>query len=647
MPPATRRDRATREASMTARVTLAVIGHVDHGKTALVRALTGIQTDRLEEEIRRGMSITLGYAFHDYRGASIDLIDAPGHEDFIRAMVAGATGARAVLLVVSAVEGIGRQTMEHVTIAGLLGIGTGIVAVTKADLLPTERRGAVLDRIAAALDGTCLRGQPMVACSSLTGEGLDALHGQLEALAERCPGVEPLAGAFLPIDRAFAVAGTGAVVTGTLLGASFVTGEQAVLLPSGRPVGLRQIQVHGRDVAEARPGGRMAVSLRGLPAREVAAGEALCTPGIFAASPRVDARLTLSGEAGGPLRHMEQVRVSWGARQDVASVRLIGTGSLAAGQTGWAQLRFPAPVIAHAGQRGVLRRLSPAETIGGLIVLDPEAPARGKPSARAAILAAAFAGDVAVIAECLAAQGGIVTLADVARLSRRRPDEVRRRLAPAFEALDDERLAVRRTLAAARGAYLDALAEAHAREPAKPAISAGAIRDSIAGAVPRGLIAHAERRLAAAGDIRLTANLVALAGHDPLCALSDEARARLGQLEALLRDGGLTPPDASLLTDNDGQGHALLALLVACGRAVSLRNVALRQTLVYHAQALQAAHAHLRAMFPPPRQVTTGEARAALATSRKFIVPVLEYFDSQGMTSRCGDLRRILDPPPP
>ncbi len=634
---------------MTSPLTVAVIGHVNHGKTALVRALTGMETDRLKEEIERGLSITLGFAWRDYGSGGVDLIDSPGHEDYIRAMVAGATGARAVLLVVSAVEGLGRQTREHLQIAALLGIDAGVVAITKADQLTPGGEAAIRAEIEAALSETFLAGEPIVLCSAVSGAGLEALHSHLEALARRCAPSAPLAGAFLPIDRAFTITGTGAVVTGTLRGGSLTTDDQAVLEPSGRTVSLKQIQVHGRDVPSAEPGGRVAVSLRGLPAHEVQAGEVLCAQGSFRSTLQVDVMLTVAPDSARPLKHMDEVRVMWGARNDIATLRLFGAKAIAPGARGLAQLRFSAPVIAFAGQRAVLRRPSPAETVGGALVLDPEAaPIRGKSVERLVVLEAALAGDLAGIAAGLARRDGdIVSVAELARLSRLTQVETRRRLDRDFEAVDGARLAPGAAADAARRAYLSVLANAHREAPAKATVSVGAIRSGLAGLVSRELAAHAERVLAATHEIRLDGGRVAFPGHDPFAVLSSEALEHLGQIEAALKAGGLTPPDARSLAGEDKEGETLLDLLIESGRALSLRNVALRQTLVFHPDSLGLGFQALRSAFPSPAEFTTGEARAALGVTRKFIVPILEYFDTIGLTTRQGDLRQVIVSPPP
>ena len=629
---------------MTPTLTLAVIGHVNHGKSSLVRALTGTGTDRLKEEIERGLSITLGFASRDYPTGTVDLIDAPGHEDFIRAMVSGATGVRAVLLVVSATEGFGRQTLEHLRIAELLGVAAGVVVVTKADLLATGDEAAVLHATREQLRGTFLVGEPIIFCSAVTGTGLPQLDIALEALLARAPPLESLPGAFLPIDRSFSITGAGTIVTGTLLGGGLTSGTEMVLQPSGRPVVIRQLQTHGSVVENAHPGGRVAVGLRGASADDIATGEVLCAPGSHRSTLQVDVEVTLSPVCPRPLKHMDQVRVMWGARQDIGSLRLLGRSSIAPGERGLAQLRFAAPVIAFTGQRAVLRRPSPAETIGGAVVLDAEPVAsRGRNAQRLAVLAAATLGDLDQLATALADRdGGFLSVTELARLSRQPAHDVRQRLEATFQPLDDDRMVSRTAVDAAKSAWLTCLAAEHLAAPLRVAAPVNAIRAALAVHASRDLVAHAERILAAEGQIRLTGSQVALPGHDPMASLSVEMLAQLRRIEACLQDGGLMPPDLATLADEAPDGAALLQLLIDTGRAVSLRNHALRQTLVFHPDALRAAASSLRAAFPDATAFTTGEARAALQTTRKFIVPVLEYLDTQGQTAREGDVRRVV-----
>ena len=620
---------------------LAVIGHVNHGKTALVRALTGMETDRLPEEKARGMSIALGFAFREDPAGDVDFLDAPGHEDFLRAMVMGTAGARAALLVVSAVEGFARQTREHLQIAGLLGLRVGLVAVTKADLVPPDARPGLETRLRRELETSFLASAPLVFCSAFTGEGLEALHGGIRVLAAQAPPPEPLPGVFLPLDRVFSLAGAGTVVTGSLQGAALHAGDERVLEPSGRRVHVRQLQVHGRPAASAPAGGRVAAALRGVSPDEVRAGEVLCTPGTFPASARIDIALTLSPDALRPLRSGDEVRVLWGARQDIARIRLIGDAPLAPGSEGLAQLRLAAPAPVHAGQRLLLRRPSPAATLGGGRVLDPVAPElRARTlEARRGLLAAALAGDIDGIAAGLAGRdGGAVSLAETARLARRPPAEVEAALARSLIRLDDGVFAPESALAAARQAYLDRLAEAHGRQPLRAFVPLAAFRNGLSRTLAPALIAWAEGRLADAGEIRLERGRIALTGHDPFATLSADQLSRLAGIESDFRDGGLSPPDPAAFEAD------LMELLLASGRLVALRNHALRQTLVFHLDALDAAVAALHEAFPPPTEFTTGEARAALSTSRKFIVPALEFLDSRGDTARKGDVRQVTAP---
>ena len=628
----------------TSSLTITVIGHVNHGKTALVRAVTGIETDRLKEEQERGRSITLGFAWRDYGAGSLDLIDAPGHEDFIRAMVAGTAGARAVLLVVSAVEGFGRQTLEHLQIAALLGIADGVVAVTKSDLLLPDREAALRAQIADTLAETFLANAQVVFCSAVSGEGLPSLHAELEALVTRAPSAQALAGAYLPIDRAFTLDGTGTVITGTLLGQRLTLPGEGMLEPSGRRVSLRQIQRHGHSVQRAEPGGRVAVNLRGISSQDIKSGEVLCSPGTFAATLQVDAWVSVTPHITRHLRHMDELRVMWGARQDVATVRLYGDKLIAPGGAGLAQLRFAVPVVAYSGQRAVLRRLSPAGTVGGLIVLDPEAPAaRGKVAPRREVLEAVLTDDVGRVAAALAHRDReLVSVTELARLSRRPAVEVRHALSADYAALDESRLIRREALAQTLDAYLQHLTADHAREPTRFTHPVSAIRVALARHVSRDLVAHVEKVLAAAGEITLTSDQVALPSYDPFAAMPPQTLLRIGEIEAEFQVAGLLPPHAGLLAGWPQEDQVLITLLTELGRLIALRNNALRQTLYVHPGAIETALSTLTAVFPPPHAFTTGEARAALATTRKFIVPVLEALDALGQAKRDGDFRTVI-----
>ncbi len=401
------------------RAVVGVIGHVDHGKTALVRALTGMETDRLEEERRRGISIALGFAYLRIHDAVIDLIDMPGHERFVRTMVSGATGVDAALLVVAANEGIKPQTVEHLDIAGLLGLRRAIVAVTKADLVPPGQAEAVGVAAAQLAEAAGLQVGARVLTSVHDGLGIAALADALAA-------VVPDAGSrgndgfpYLPIDRVFSVAGHGTVVTGTLRRGPLGTADEMALAPQGRPVRLRGLQVHGARTVEALPGQRLAVNLRDVAAADIARGAALTARGMLPASEWLT--VSLRAVPGAPaLPTGTKLMLLFGTEELEARLRLLECDELAAGGRALAQLRCAAPVALPAREHFILRRISPPLTIAGGRVIDPAATRLRRHAPRTLARLAALAGaDPAriVAAEIDAAGAAGIPLARLAQLA--------------------------------------------------------------------------------------------------------------------------------------------------------------------------------------------------------------------------------------
>ena len=350
------------------RSTVGVIGHVDHGKTALVRALTGQDTDRLPEEKARGISIALGFAHLD---EALDLIDMPGHERFVRTMISGATGIDAVLLVVAANEGVQPQTVEHVEIAGLLGIARAIVAVSKCDLVSREEAELVGAEAMELLGRNGFKPLPSAILTSAVSElGIADLRQALISIAERQHSRPALGPLWLPIDRTFTMAGHGTVVTGTLRGNVLAAGDALELLPKRRKVRVRALQVHGAPVASAAPGQRVAVNLRGIELGDVTRGMALVSPGALERSEWLT--LSLRALAGAPpLKNGARLRALFGTQEAEARLRLLDRDVLEPGEAGFAQLRFAESVAIPAGEHVVLRRPSPAATVAGGLVLEP------------------------------------------------------------------------------------------------------------------------------------------------------------------------------------------------------------------------------------------------------------------------------------
>ena len=619
-----------------------VIGHVDHGKTTLVRRLTGMETDTLAQEKQRGLSINLGFAYCSYPSGFVDLIDAPGHEDFIRAMAAGATGAQAALLVVSAVDGIAPQTLEHLRIAKLLGVPVRFVAVAKADFLALDDLNARVEMIHQGLRKSGLGDVELIPVSADSDEGIQSLHQRLEGLLAEAPHAQNPTGSFLPVDRVFTVQGMGTVVTGTLLGGDLSPSDPITLQPQNRSVTIRGLQSRGAARDKVTHGERTAVNLRGIAAEDIERGDVLAADGLCAPSDCMDVDVTLLADAAKPIKHMTDIRVLFGTTHAVATLRLMGGGQVERGHSAYAQLRFSKHVTGYAGQRMIIRSLSPAGTIGGAVVLDPVSTGvKSGDRLRLAVMQAASGGDVFALANALCAQGrGSAKLADVARIARCDAGRVLATLGGAFEEVDTGWIALSLTVKDTQNGLLSNLKEFHAVHPLKRFAPRAKIVNRTQSAI---LTRYVENSLAAAGDIRVVEGQIGLATHDPAAAMTPLQRDRMAEIEAQLKDGGTAPPGLSEIVQSNDEAD-LVELLIADQTAIAMVNIGLNQRLVFHVKSVAQAAETLRGAFPPPTRFTTGQAREALNTSRKFIVPLLEYFDAEKVTQRDGDLRVMALP---
>jgi selenocysteine-specific elongation factor len=360
--------------AVTRHVVIGTAGHVDHGKTALVKELTGIDTDRFPEEKRRGITIDIGFAhlaLHDGLHASV--VDVPGHEDFVRNMVAGATGIDLALLVVAADEGVMPQTIEHLAILDALGIRVGAVAITKVDLVEPAWLELVRADLSERLDQTRVVWEPPVAVSVVTHQGLELLRSSLAQSAGR---LQPRSGADLfrmPVDRVFSLPGAGTVVTGTTWSGSVKVGDHVSLLPEGLSGRIRSIQVHGEPRDQAEPGRRTALAVVGLERAATGRGSVVVSDPSWRATTRIDVRLSLLGDAPRPIGQHTRLRVHLGTSEAIARVTP-ELDQIIPGDSGLARLRLESPVVARWGDRGVLRSYSPITTIGGFVVVDPCQP---------------------------------------------------------------------------------------------------------------------------------------------------------------------------------------------------------------------------------------------------------------------------------
>ncbi len=614
------------------RLVAGVVGHVDHGKTALVRALTGMDTDRLEEEKRRGISIALGFAHFTAGDTCIDLIDMPGHERFVRTMVAGATGIDAVLVVVAANEGIKPQTREHLDICALLGLTCAVVAISKCDTAAAEEARAATLSLCRALGIDVLA---VVETSALTGLGVLALRDALAAAAlERAPATDGFA--YLPIDRVFSIAGHGTVVTGTLRKHALAITDEIAIVPGDRPVRLRGLQIHGARVSVAQPGQRVAANLRDIEPAELAPGAALTTRGLLPNSRWLTVEVR-AVEGVPPLATGVSAKLLFGTEEVQARLRLLDRDQLAAGERALAQLHCTAPVAVPAREHFVLRRASPPLTVAGGRIIDPAAmrQRRHTPAAVAHLAALANADPPAILALQLEAAGTagvpLGRLSRLAGLSHARTAELLQRLPcvlgrsrvailrPAYERI---LAAIPATLAPAEDGI-----PADKMQALLPWAGAAVLDDALAELASRGTI------LRVGGTIRLPTPQ-----RDRDRAAQEAAAA--AHIAEALRRAGLSPPDPSRVAGGPA-GKRLLDRLVRDGVAVRALDAVQKRELVFHAEAIETAKRRLAPLLATPPGLLVGEAGAALGISRKYCVPLLEHLDAIRFTRRIAD-RRVL-----
>jgi selenocysteine-specific elongation factor len=627
-------------------------GHIDHGKTALVRALTGVDADRLPEEKRRGITIDLGFAELDLGDVRVGFVDVPGHERFVKNMLAGAHGIDAVALVVAADEGVMPQTREHFDICSLLEIGAGLVVVTKTDTVDEELLELVRAEVEELVKGSFLEGAPVVAASARTGEGVEELKATLRAVALAAPSRSSATVARLPVDRAFTMRGFGAVVTGTLVAGEITEGSEMELLPGRARVRVRGLQVHGEGVKAARAGQRTAVNLGGVEAAAVERGMLLAPAGRLQPTQIVDAYVRVLASAPRPLRSRQRVRVHHGTAEVLARVSVLEeSGEIAPGASGLAQLRLELPVAALPGERFILRSYSPQQTIAGGSVLDAHASkhrGRDRAAARGQLNALAAADDAGRLAYFVGTAGepGLRRAGLAARTGWR--DDA---LDAALDAAKGRELLVeaegvfvgRELFERMIDAAVAEVEEFHRREPLARGMARELLRERLfARAAPeifRAALGRAEER----GRLVAERELVRSSGHSLELSPADaELRDRL---EGVYREAGLEAPaleEALAKVSGGRREHArkIFQLLVTAGTLVRVR-----EDLFFHGAALDRLVAALRdygARHEPERLIDVAAFKELTGVSRKYAIPLLEYFDRERVTRRAGEKRIIL-----
>jgi len=623
-------------------------GHVDHGKTVLVRALTGTDTDRLPEEKERGISIDLGFARMDLpSGRSASIVDVPGHERFIKNMVAGATGFDLVLLVVAADEGVMPQTREHLDIIDLLGVRRGVVALTKSDLVEDEWLELVTEDLRAVLQGGALASAPLVAVSAHTGQGLSDL---LEAIDQELARVEREITGLprLPIDRVFTVAGFGTVVTGTLTGGTIRRDDRLVLLPEGRPTRIRSIQVHGRQISQAEPGQRVALNVGDLSTSQIARGNVLAPPGAI--HPVRTLAVCLRLLPGAPeIRDNDRVHFHVGTQDTVGRLTLLNRSILSPGESAYARVRLDHPASAALGDRFIMRRFSPVFTIGGGEILDVHGYRYRK--GRAAALEHLeerhrLDGEelLCAVAEQVPRRRWPVTLVALARDLGWAVEKVFQSAAGLERAGRLAILAPGRTDACLLTAdQLDTVRQVVVREirgylESRP-LEQGMPREMLRAKTLPGCETHPFSTLmdllASRGDVEVTGSLVGLPGRQ--VRLSDRQACLARQLRDLAATRGYSPPSieeaAQMMGVSTGDISTLVRFLSAKGELYAAGEYVLDGGL------WDDLLSRLRVWFAEHQTLTVAQLRDLLGTTRKYAVPLAERLDMEKVTLRREDLR--------
>ena len=622
-------------------------GHIDHGKSTLVHALTGIDPDRLKEEKARGITIELGFAHATIADVTVAFVDVPGHERFIKTMLAGAGGIDAVMLIVAADESVMPQTREHFDICRLLHVQHGIVVITKCDLVDADTRELVRLEVRELVQGSFLGQAPIVDVSARTGEGLDELRGSLAALAGRIGQRRADSPARLPIDRAFTMQGFGTVVTGTLVAGRIRAEDELSLVPGDRRVRVRGLQVHGKRRDEALTGQRTAVNLGGVELEEMQRGLTLAAPESLTITRRVDAVLDLLASAR-PLKHGARVRFHQGTTELLGRIAIAGVDQeIAPGERAAVRIRLESSAALTRGDRFIIRAYSPAMTIAGGQVLDPSPPRSGVRSAAAQTRLGALAADrsraiLQMIADSQAL--GLPLRAVTARAGE--PGAEAATIVAALERAGSARRVADRVVASEvmhglSAQLLRIVADFHQTHPLLDGIPREEARERVFARAHATVFEQILQDLAAAGAL-VVRDRLALPGHR--LALSPEESHARDVIEQAYRRAGLKPADPAAVAA-EGRVSAAVAETMT---ALLVRQKLLQRvdTLLFHVEALRelkTAIQELKTTAPGGRAtVDVAMFKDRFGVTRKFAIPLLEWLDRERVTRRVGETRVVL-----
>ena len=622
-------------------------GHVDHGKSTLIAALTGTHPDRLKEEQEREMTIELGFGWLKLPdGEEIGIVDVPGHRDFIENMLAGIGGIDAALLVIAADEGVMPQTREHLAILDLLQIPIGLIALTKTDLASDPEWLALVEAdIRATIAGTVMDEAPIVHVSAKTKTGLDELLASLTQILQEKPPRLDLGRPRLPIDRVFSMPGFGTVVTGTLSDGHLAIGDEVVILPSGQKGRIRGLQTHKKKEETAVPGSRTAVNISGIATEEVRRGEVVTHPKQYQPTRRVDARLRLLKDISQPLRHATEVKVFVGASETIATTRVLGVEALNPGDEGWVQLELRDPVVAVRGDRYILRRPSPGETLGGGVIVDHQPKGRHKRFNEKVLksLAALAAGSPADILLEAALALNAAPVKEIVSRSRLESEPAREALRENLDngqllQLEEGDLTITGDLlviatlhwSTLRDKTLQTVQAHHKSYPLRRGIPREELKSRLK-LQPRGFNALV-KKLITENAIEEVGNTLAIPGHE--IKFDSTQQAKVQGLMRHFAENPYSPP--SVKECQNEVGEDVLNALVELGQ---LKQVS--ADVIFRVEDFEQMVAKVRAFITEKGQMTVADARDQFDSSRKYMLALMEHLDATGVTVRDGDFRKL------
>ena len=635
---------STKEAARRAHITVGVLGHVDHGKTSLVRALTGIETDRLKEEKERGLSIVLGYAYHESTLGVIDFIDVPGHENFIRTMISGATGIDSLLLTVAANEGIKPQTEEHFNIAGFLGINKGLVVITKSDMVSQSTSERIRDEVRDFISGTYMDSARIIETSLSDKNSINKLKQLLEEQLLNPSQRKNTGQSYLPLDRVFTMTGFGTVVTGTLRNGTLVSGQEVKIMPRDHQAHIRQLQVHNKVADCAYPGQRVAVNLRNIDKDMIARGDALISGRYLRPTRLLDVELQLVDRIEHPPKYGDIVRVLFGTCEVSAMLRILGGKQLEQGAMCLAQLACLRAVVVPVGERFIVRSMSPVTTLGGGRILDND-PVKHRRSDRRAVvrLQRLASGDMAqVISEQIeAAESRGIELKELAGSVNLTMDDLTHYLDDSsIVFLQSQRLISKSAFDSLCRQALDEIGSFHKTNPNRRGQPLSELRSRLKDVdevVFRFLVGYLDEH----GFVKADKHIVRLRDFDLLQELDATEKKIADEIVEAFKSGDLKPPELNEVLQSNPQRKRLYHLLTETGELVPIQNRDINRLLVFHRRSIEEMVRKLEHAYPDSVTFTVADMRNLVDTSRKFAIPLLEYLDSIRVTIRVGDKRKL------